>query len=118
MKLLSLEVENFRGYKDARKITFDDLTTLIGKNDIGKSTILEALEIFFNNDTVKIEQTDANVFSNSKTVKITCEFSEHTEAIVLDSESSTTLRTEFLLTDHNTLKIQKLYDCSKKNSVM
>lgn len=114
MKLLSLEVENFRGYKDARKITFDDLTTLIGKNDIGKSTILEALEIFFNNDTVKIDQADANVFSKSKTVKITCEFSEHTETIVLDSESSTTLRTEFLLTDHNTLKIQKLYDCSKK----
>jgi hypothetical protein len=47
MKLIAVEVENFRAYKERRRVEFDDLTTLIGKNDIGKSTILEALEIIF-----------------------------------------------------------------------
>lgn len=47
MKLVSVEIENIRCYKDPVKVQIDNLTTFIGKNDIGKSTVLEALEIFF-----------------------------------------------------------------------
>lgn len=46
MKIKSVKIKNFRGYKDETKIDFDDLTVFVGKNDIGKSTILEALDIF------------------------------------------------------------------------
>ena len=48
MKIVSLKIKNFRGYKDLTEIKFDNLTVFVGKNDIGKSTILEALDIFFN----------------------------------------------------------------------
>mgnify|MGYP000065394173 CR=1 FL=1 len=48
MKIKSVKIKNFRGYRDEMRVDFDDLTVLIGKNDIGKSTILEALDIFFN----------------------------------------------------------------------
>lgn len=116
MQLLSVEIENFRGYKEARKIAFGDLTTLIGQNDIGKSTVLEALEIFFNNDAVKLEQSDVNVFSNSKTIKITCEFSEYPHSLILDADAETNLREEYLLTADHNLRIQKIYDCEKKNT--
>ncbi|VVE18446.1 DNA replication and repair protein RecF [Pandoraea capi] len=54
MKLISLAIKNFRCYREEMIVPISDLTTLVGKNDIGKSSILEALEIFFNNDTVKI----------------------------------------------------------------
>lgn len=47
MKLKRLYLENFRIYKNLVSIDFEDITTFIGKNDAGKSTILEALEIFF-----------------------------------------------------------------------
>ena len=47
MKLKTIYLKNFRCYKDEVSIEFDDLTTFVGKNDIGKSTILEGLEIFF-----------------------------------------------------------------------
>ena len=113
MKLISVEIENIRCYEKAVKIKIDDLTTFIGKNDIGKSTVLEALEIFFNNDTVKITQTDANINSGNPLVSITCEFSDLPKEIILDSGSSTTLSEEYLLTIESTLKIKKLYDCSK-----
>ena len=63
MKLIGIELENFRCYKDKIHISIDNLTTFVGKNDIGKSTILEALEIFFNNQTIKCEVGDLNVFS-------------------------------------------------------
>ena len=48
MKIESIKVKNFRSYREETKICFEDLTVLVGRNDIGKSTILEALDIFFN----------------------------------------------------------------------
>ncbi len=58
MKISRLTLCNFRGYKNV-DLDFDqNFNVIIGKNDIGKSTILDALEIFFNNETVKIEMED------------------------------------------------------------
>lgn len=48
MRLIKFKIKNFRGYAKETSIDFDDLTVFIGKNDVGKSTILEALDIFFN----------------------------------------------------------------------
>ena len=47
MKLKKLKLKNFRGYSYEVEIEVTDLNVIIGKNDIGKSTILEALDIFF-----------------------------------------------------------------------
>ena len=46
VKMESIKIKNFRSYKEETIIRFDDLTVLVGRNDIGKSTILEALDIF------------------------------------------------------------------------
>ena len=65
MKIKSVKIKNFRGYRDEMRVDFDDLTVLIGKNDIGKSTILEALDIYFNETSfvVKWDKSDLNVQS-------------------------------------------------------
>lgn len=60
MKLESISLKNFRCYQEEIPVRIDELTTFVGKNDIGKSSVLEAMEIFFNNDVVVIEQGDAN----------------------------------------------------------
>ncbi len=114
MRLIAVTVENFRAYQTATRIDFEDITTIIGRNDVGKSTILEALEIFFNNDTVKVEQGDCNVFANGTPIKLTAEFSDLPTEIVLDSGAPTTLADEYLLSATGSLIIQKVYDCSKK----
>ena len=46
MKLKKLVIKNFRGYKGEVPIDFEDFIAFVGKNDIGKSTVLEALDIF------------------------------------------------------------------------
>lgn len=63
MKLVKVYLKNFRGYANYTEIDFDNITTLVGENDIGKSTILEALDIFFNdnNGLIKIDKNDINV---------------------------------------------------------
>lgn len=48
MLIKSVTLKNFRGYRNETTVLFSNLTTFVGRNDIGKSTILEALDIFFN----------------------------------------------------------------------
>lgn len=115
MRLESVAIENFRCYRDEIVVRLGDLTTFVGKNDIGKSSVLEALEIFFNNETVKIEQGDANIYSGDTRVSITCEFTELPATLSLDAGAETTLADEYLLTPAGTLKIRKIYDCKSKS---
>lgn len=113
MKLKSISIKNFRCYSDETSVDIDDLTTFIGKNDIGKSSILEALEIFFNNETIKIESSDSNIFNDSNDVVITCEFGDLPDELTVDASSPTTLKDEYLLSNEGFLKIQKIFSCGK-----
>ena len=114
MKLKKVIVENFRSYNERIEVEIENLTTFIGQNDVGKSTILEALEIFFNNETVKIEQQDACVHNDNKTVKIGCVFTDLPGKIILDASSPTTLEKEYLLNEDEELEIHKIYNCERK----
>jgi putative ATP-dependent endonuclease of OLD family len=112
MKLISISLHNFRCFKDEKTIIIDDFTTLIGRNDIGKSSVLEALEIFFNNEVVKIDVGDCSVSSPEKEIEITCEFSDIPEKLILDAQAETNLQNEHLLTAQGNLKIKKKYSCT------
>ncbi|MBD7962404.1 ATP-binding protein [Comamonas avium] len=114
MRLKTVTIKNFRCYREEINIDFSDLTTFVGRNDIGKSTVLEALEIFFNNSIVSIEQSDAHVHSGIEKVEITCEFTDFPDSLTLDAGAETSLAEEFLLTDTGTLKLRKIYDCGNK----
>ena len=96
------------------EIKFDDLTVLVGKNDIGKSTILEALDIFFNDGkgSVKIDKTDVHAEEaregNQESVIAVC-FENLPEKIVIDSSVETTLQDEYMLNCDGQLEVIKKY---------
>lgn len=47
MRLKKVKLLNFRGYRDLTEVIIhENLTGILGQNDFGKSTILEALAIF------------------------------------------------------------------------
>lgn len=112
MRLLSVTLKNFRCYLDEQTIRIDDLTTVIGKNDVGKSSVLEALEIFFNNDTVTIDSGDCHVAAADRIVEITCEFADFPSTLVLDAQAATTLAEEYLLAVNGNLRIKKVFKCA------
>lgn len=113
MKLKRVRIQNFRCYEDI-VVEFEDLTTIVGKNDIGKSSILEALEIFFNNETVKIDSSDVNIHSaGNRIVIITCDFIGLPEKLILDADANTNLTEEYLTINDDTLRVSKQFDCSK-----
>ena len=111
MKLNSVKIRNFRGYKDEVLIKMDKLTTIVGKNDAGKSTILEALEIFFNNKIVVCEREDLSVNHDSgdELIEITCIFLPNMSSISIDASSQTKLDEEYLLNSDGLLEIKKVF---------
>ncbi|MBI4026278.1 MAG: ATP-binding protein [Verrucomicrobia bacterium] len=113
MKLRRIEIENFRGFATPFDVEVDDFTAFIGPNDIGKSSILAALTIFLEGDGVKIEQNDGCIHGNPSTVRITCEFDELPDKVILDDQFETSLGDEHLLRSNGRLRITKSYDCTK-----
>ena len=63
MKIDSVTLSNFRGYKNETTILFNDLTVFVDKNNARKSTVLEALDLFFNDGkgVIKCDKTDINI---------------------------------------------------------
>jgi putative ATP-dependent endonuclease of the OLD family len=107
MKLVRMRIKNFRCYKEEISIDFDDMTALIGKNDAGKSTVMDALDIFLNDGAP--DKHDASKGGDAKDLSITCEFSNLPDGVVLDEESETTFENEHLLNAAGNLEITKTY---------
>lgn len=102
MRIKSLSISNFRSYYKEVKINFQDLTAIVGKNDIGKSTILEALDVFFHNGKgiIKLDKDDINVYAkaNGETdVRISVVFDSLPQSVIIDDSNETTLKNEYLL---------------------
>lgn len=118
MKLHSLYLKNFRGYREEVINFSENMNVIIGKNDIGKSTLMEVLEIFFNGENkdalVKPEIEDCNVNSTEKVMEIgACFTFEEEEITIIDSSNPTSLKEEYLLNKDGLLEIRKVWDCSK-----
>ena len=115
MKITSVTLTNFRGYKGSHTINFDDLTVIVGNNDVGKSTILEALDLFFNNGkgSVGFEPEDINVFCGEAEYSITVTFSDLPEEVIIDSTNKTSLESEYLLNSNHELEVKRISNGSK-----
>ena len=115
MKLVKCRIENFRSYENA-EFNFSNLSVIIGKNDVGKSTLFDALDIFFENN--KASEDDVNINSSENQFSITCFFKIESEMqINIDSSDSeqtqTTLESEYLLNQEGLLQIKKIWEKGK-----
>lgn len=115
MKLRKLKLVNFRGYQNSF-FDISKLNVIIGKNDAGKSTIIDALDIFFNDASIDINDLNVRVPADEpKFMEISCCFEvDPREMITLDSSENTAtcLEDEYLLNRDGLLEISKTYDCS------
>lgn len=114
MKIKSLTLKNFRGYSGETTIDFENLTAFVGRNDIGKSSILEALDIFFNDGKgiIKLDKNDVNMDACSHGDTDICIgvcFSDLPSRIVIDATCETTLEQEYLLNSDGFLEVIKRY---------
>ncbi len=108
MKLVQLRLRNFRCYKDEISLDFGDMTALIGRNDAGKSTIMEALDIFFN-DALP-DKHDASKDGNLADLCVAAVFGDLPESLVLDQAELTSLNHEYLVNSDGQLEIHKIFN--------
>lgn len=113
MKIKTLTLKNFRSYRDV-KVDFNDLTAFVGKNDIGKSTLLEALDIFFNDGkgTIKLDKNDINkdaLAEGDESISIGVEFTDLPATIILDESADTSFAQEYMLNAQGNLEVIKTY---------
>lgn len=107
MRLRRLTLENFRCYRQPTTIEFDDLTALVGCNDVGKSTVMDALAIFF--EVASLDKEDGCKSGDRSAVRITCEFDRLPDKLVVDTDYETSLAAEYLLNDEGLLQVRKTY---------
>lgn len=112
MNVKKVRLKNFRGYKDFEIEFSSSLNVIIGKNDIGKSTILEALDIFFNSDKIKMEIDDLCVYKSSANVEISVSFEVDLKKEYTIETVPTSLEKEFLLNSSGLLEVVKQWDFS------
>jgi putative ATP-dependent endonuclease of OLD family len=107
MKLSQLRLRNFRCFQEEITIDFEDLTALIGRNDAGKSSIMDSLDIFLNDGFP--DKNDASKNGDSDNLSIACIFSDFPDSLVLDEDYSTSLQKEYLLNPDGYLEIHKVF---------
>lgn len=105
LKLKSFTLINFRGYCDAT-INFENFTTFVGVNDVGKSTIFEALDIFFGNS--KMSNDDRNINCEGANVELIGRFDDLPDHIKLENVE-TSFSDEYLLNKDNDLEIRQVF---------
>lgn len=121
MELIKIKLENFRAYEDIEINFSKGLQMLVGKNDIGKSTIFEALDIFFNDKdaNTKISIDDLNIKSRKNgnlKLSISCCFSIQERDEFYVETIAVNLADEHLLNKDGNLEVIKEWDFSTGNN--
>lgn len=78
MRIQSVRIENYRCLGDV-EIGLDEVTTLIGPNGVGKSTVLRALDWFFNGGSLAADDLTAGS-PEGATVAVTVNFADMSAA--------------------------------------
>lgn len=113
MRLVKIKLKNFRCYQAEAEFFLDDLTAIIGKNDIGKSAILEAVDGFFNDS---VDQSDLSNNAEGNSIELTCFFEGVPEKVVLDTSVESSPLDEGLLNAYNQLEVKKVFTFGARKS--
>ncbi len=114
MKLTKVILHNYRCYTNDIPVSMDNLTCIIGRNDVGKSSIMEALDAFFNDNNINKSDLSATASEDDQKIEITCIFTNLPEEMVLDTSAPCNLDEEGLLNAQKELEIKRVWDCTGK----
>lgn len=116
MKLSKIILHNYRCYAGDVAMSIEDLTCIIGRNDVGKSSIMEALDAFFNDTATSINKTDLTTTApvDDQKIEITCFFTGLPDEMVLDTSAPCNLDEEGLLNSNKELEVKRVWDCAGK----
>ena len=120
MKIEKIIIENYRGIKEKQEIPLSGFSSIVGKNDSGKSIILNAIATFLDAKNFPIVESDFN--DSSKSIFIECHFTSNNLKELLESKIKSKIKKndgldEFLndILFDNSIIIQKIIAKPGKN---
>ena len=115
MKIEKIIIENYRGIKEKQEIPLSGFSSIVGKNDSGKSIILNAIATFLDAKSFPIVESDFN--DSSKSIFIECHFTSNNLKELLESKIKSKIKKsdgldEFLndILIDNSIIIQKIIE--------
>ena len=114
MQLIELIIENFQGIEQKTSVKVRDFNVLVGRNDVGKSTILKALDLFLNDRTPS--QDSSCLYSGSTKIIIEAVFISERQKIIIDENIETTFEDEELVCENGAVHVRKFWDTQQSKS--
>lgn len=119
MKIREIEITNYRGIKEAQKVSLSNFSSIVGRNDSGKSIILNSIASFLNIKDYPITYHDFYEFGNP--IIIQCSFEKENIFEILETKIKSKIKKadgldEFLIDilPNNLLTLKKSIDAPKK----
>ncbi len=107
MRVQSISLVNFRSFKELGPIHIGPMATIVGKNDVGKSNLLRALDLFF---ASKSTATDDDIHAGcEEDIIIEAGLSDFPTEIELEDGVKTTFSEEQLTDQEGLLRIRKVF---------
>lgn len=110
MLLRHIHINNLYGVSAEVDIPIRNFNVMVGRNDVGKSTVLKALDLFLNNSTPSSESSNSR--TESSIVIIDLVFDPDSRKIIIDESISTTFEQEELLDENGNLRLRREWDVS------
>ena len=116
MKITKLKIENFRSYKE-QEMNVSDYSCFIGANSSGKSTVINALNLFFREnknsqtDLIKLSEDDFHHKNTSEPIRITVTFGELSQQAKEDLAA-------YVRQDELTITAEATYDFNSGSAVV
>jgi predicted ATP-dependent endonuclease of OLD family len=107
MRIGALRIRNFRALKETPLLTLSQMPVIIGRNDAGKSSILHAIDVFFDQRTMSSSDLHSEA-GQQDSVEIEVAFME------IEEEVRSQLQHKRLISSNSCLVIKKIYDRSPK----
>ena len=108
MRVHSVKAKNYGPFSVLEEMLLGPLATIVGQNDVGKSNILKALQLFF--EGRKIEQEDVHDgAAPDEDVVIEVAFTGLPDGIEFEEGVRTTFQEEMLLDQDGLLRVRKTY---------
>ena len=112
MKLKKLIIENYKGINNKIDITIHNFNCIVGKNDVGKSTILKAIDAFINDNGPTAD--DKNIYNESNLISVEMQFDAEKQEVVFDETLPVTFEDEDFVNQEGLLSVKKTWDITNK----
>lgn len=112
MRIFDLSIRNFRGIRSLENLRVGDVNSFVGKNDSGKSTVLRALDAFFNDKFGTNDVHKGLMDGEAVEIQIRFELPQLINSLALDIDGKLCLTKQFSFTPAGRLKIEVSYTCN------